>query len=766
MKFQSSAFTRIKLQIIPIILTATFLLLNSTPGQALWGEKIKTLDSQDLEQIARELRLYDDPYLPRYNDIFNSYYRDPKELLNILNTEIEIGQKIKEIAAVVMQQEELDGLTYGIYILNAINEKRLVQRTNQENFAPDQANGKFFGKLADDLADWKSQLGGSLLERLLQGVSVTIGLTSLSSGISTLHLAADLVVIGLSINELNKVLFENALWSYILFRKDYNYEHEDAWQQYVESRIDQIIVLSPKKKQEIKEAIEQYFWSLWMRYEKYILSGGLSLDFEIGQRKELKTLLLYALGAQAYPILTSPLEIAPSPSYYVADKITAEFTITNKGVLPITFSALTVGGRGPDDQVADFPFRRDITLHPDQYYDYKGALTLTNTGKYHFFCAYQTPDGNWNPSVDLGPGLTDKDRAKNIIVQLKEKPYLGRWKYRKKITIDHAKIDEDLTDFPVLVKLTSFNFDFLKARTDGYDIRFTDAAGNTLLSYERERHDALSQKAEYWVKIPSVLKDTDTEFYIYYCATDAPDGEDPTAVWDSDFEGVWHLKGLGDSTTNNNTLTNHGTTEVDGKIAKAKDFERDSSQYLSHADAPALSPTGDITIEFWVKHETLASNYYMTKWDETTNFDYILYMDSHGDKLYFSFVSDGDKSPGHETDTATDTHQDTAWTGSDVGVWRHVALTADVSGPTVAFYKDGLADTTTYLHINATSIHDGVTDFRIGSVYSSYYKKGAYGDGVLDEIRLSHTVRSAAWIKASYNSGNDSLLTHGSEEPA
>jgi len=84
--------------------------------------------------------------------------------------------------------------------------------------------------------------------------------------------------------------------------------------------------------------------------------------------------------------------------------------------------------------------------------------------------------------------------------------WLTGWTYRKKITIDETKVDADLTDFPVLVKLTSTNFDFSKARSDGYDIRFTSSDGTTLLKYERERHDATNQVAEYWVKIIRPLR--------------------------------------------------------------------------------------------------------------------------------------------------------------------------------------------------------------------------------------------------------------------
>ena len=39
-----------------------------------------------------------------------------------------------------------------------------------------------------------------------------------------------------------------------------------------------------------------------------------------------------------------------------------------------------------------------------------------------------------------------------------------------------------------------------------------------------------------------------------------------------------------------------------------------------------------------------------------------------------------------------------------------------------------------------------------------------YHDDVIDEVRISDTARSAAWIKATYNSLWDTLLTYGDEE--
>ena len=143
------------------------------------------------------------------------------------------------------------------------------------------------------------------------------------------------------------------------------------------------------------------------------------------------------------PLITSPLVITrkevtpsfcsntvggpcfldiPTLPYFVGDTLTATFTITNKGTASITFDKLTVGGRFndgklPNGEYPDFTHLGPITLKPQQSYHYEGTLQLTHAGDYHFFCAYQTPDGKWDTSIDLGEGLTDEDRTEDIEVK-------------------------------------------------------------------------------------------------------------------------------------------------------------------------------------------------------------------------------------------------------------------------------------------------------------------------------------------------------------
>jgi hypothetical protein len=134
----------------------------------------------------------------------------------------------------------------------------------------------------------------------------------------------------------------------------------------------------------------------------------------------------FTVGQEAVtPVITSPLKITTDSPYYVGDTINAEFTITNQSLLSIKFSVLTVGGRDPDDYVSDFTHRQNISLEPSKSYNYQGVLDLNKVGNYHFFCTYQTPDGNWNTNVNLGSGLADEGGTEDIIVEEKEKPSMA-----------------------------------------------------------------------------------------------------------------------------------------------------------------------------------------------------------------------------------------------------------------------------------------------------------------------------------------------------
>lgn len=115
------------------------------------------------------------------------------------------------------------------------------------------------------------------------------------------------------------------------------------------------------------------------------------------------------------PELISSLRLLEKPPYCVDQKLSCRFTIENKGTAPITLPKLCAGGRGPggNEDVQDFT-HRSVNLKPRQLYNYQGELVLASPGRYHFFVAYQTPDGNWNTSVPAEEGVR---RTLDIVVK-------------------------------------------------------------------------------------------------------------------------------------------------------------------------------------------------------------------------------------------------------------------------------------------------------------------------------------------------------------
>ena len=87
--------------------------------------------------------------------------------------------------------------------------------------------------------------------------------------------------------------------------------------------------------------------------------------------------------------------------------------------------------------------------------------------------------------------------------------------------------------------------------------------------------------------------------------------------------------------------------------------------------------------------------------------------------------------------------------------WNFIVFTYD--GDNMRAYLNGsLVD----IVASTISIQTIPYPFRIGRVSDDT----GYLRGTLDEVRIYNVARSSAWIKASYNSGNDSLLSYGSEE--
>jgi hypothetical protein len=325
---------------------------------------------------------------------------------------------------------------------------------------------------------------------------------------------------------------------------------------------------------------------------------------------------------------------------------------------------------------------------------------------------------------------------------------LTGWKYRKKITIDGTKIDANLTDFPITVFLNSSRFDFSKARSDGFDIRFTDSDGVTLLKYERERHDAANQLAEYHVKIPSLSAGQNKTIYMYYGNSSASDGADPTNVWDANFIGVYHLKettgNFNSSTTTNYYGVGAGgiTRNVSGQVDGAVSFNGSNGEiYID--DMPNIM--GNWTIEVFLKRGRINS----------ATEEVILGKNS--DMNFFMRILTNNTIDGYF-------HNGTTWQAIP-------ASTNQMNSTTVFYYWVFRRSGNTLEHsvnnvvwTSGTTSGNPATGSQRLTLGRSASASQRWFQGILDEVRISNVSRSNAWIKASYHSLNDSLLSYGVEE--
>ena len=192
---------------------------------------------------------------------------------------------------------------------------------------------------------------------------------------------------------------------------------------------------------------------------------------------------------------------------------------------------------------------------------------------------------------------------------------------------------------------------------------------------------------------------------------------------------------------NTGTLRPAGSepTWVDGKFGKALSFDGVND----YVEVPHFDefPKEDVTVEFWLYQRAYGSPVsYITK--RTSGSDGLMFFMSTGNKLFFDW---GDGTSNHR------------WNIEYIpplNEWVHLTITRDVNGR--------------YLYVNG-NLYSSTTDpggpipeantskiMLMRDTIGSHY----YVNGLIDEVRVSNVARSAAWLKASYNSGNDTLVAY------
>lgn len=349
------------------------------------------------------------------------------------------------------------------------------------------------------------------------------------------------------------------------------------------------------------------------------------------------------------------------------------------------------------------------------------------------------------------------------------------YQHRIKLTISGSLIDTTLYNFPVLINLSESSgitaknlagiFTQLENDSNRKKIAVTDYTGIAQCYVEIERWSTINKSAQLWVKVPEISSIQDTILYLYYDLNQVDNslmvGDTNSIpaqqVWDYNFDGVWHMSqdptgGTGcvkDSTSNGRNYTPQGSMTngdlVDGKIGKALDFDG-SNDYLRGGD---WFYSNILTVEATFKTDVLAGekNLMLKRNIGTTGGsanEWVLSIAPGSGGSGAGFVawgSGGVSFNAHSTSLIL-----------SASIFYYVAGRCDGSNA-VVFLNDekGAAYTQDYV------IQDTTNEIEVGALSASTPSR--YFDGLIDEVRISNIARSDAWIKATYYSNTDSLLT-------
>lgn len=341
--------------------------------------------------------------------------------------------------------------------------------------------------------------------------------------------------------------------------------------------------------------------------------------------------------------------------------------------------------------------------------------------------------------------------------------YNSSWNYRKSIMIDHNSVSggSNLTNFPVLINLSSESDLAARAMSNGYDLVFTSSDGTTKLSHEIDKFTSATGELQAWVKIPTLSASSDTQLYLYYGNGAASNQSNASDVWTGNgYAGVWHLSQSPGSSAPQFTDSlgvNHGTAtvlvaadQIACKIDGGVDFAS-SNDWISMPNGSALRPTGAMTTSAWIKINSYSgSGRIFSKQGGTTARAWNFGLESTDNSISFGVASNSSTM----ISASSTAHPSTGTWVYAVGVYE----------PSTALrvYVDGSESGTNTTSIPASQFSNNGFGPRIGM---SVNNVGDF-NGQIDEVRLSTVARSSGWIATEYANQNtpSSFYSVGSQQ--
>ena len=367
--------------------------------------------------------------------------------------------------------------------------------------------------------------------------------------------------------------------------------------------------------------------------------------------------------------------------------------------------------------------------------------------------------------------------------------WLAGWGNRVQLTLDHTKINSTLSDFPVLVHLSSSSgidksdvssvFETLGTDANRRKIAVTAGDGTTQLYVEIERWDTANKQAWLWVKVPSISNQVDTILYLYFDILQSNNldkvGDTGSIaaqkVWDANYVMVQHMEQAGSATPGlfkDSSSHQHDGTGDHGKIIAAPQstlsviglgqaLDNSACITIPDNDDFSVTTTGELTISLWLSEsvpnfQSAGLVNVMGKGD-VGEYEWSLFM-------YQRDWTDRSQRVSFYVDNPKGGLGSGSYTQKPVAVNDWVHITAKVDNQYTYIYRNGvLAGKDPYKGPDAyveIFPQNGGKPVRIGT-----RDFGTWFQGRIDELRISNVSRSSEYISASYQSDMDNLVRFG-----
>ncbi len=354
--------------------------------------------------------------------------------------------------------------------------------------------------------------------------------------------------------------------------------------------------------------------------------------------------------------------------------------------------------------------------------------------------------------------------------------WLSGYQYRKEITLNGADISGNHTNFPILFQLASDADLAAEARSDGYDIGFSDSDGGTPLNHELISYSSGTGAITAYVQV-DLTNATNKTIYMYYGNANITTDQSTASTWDSNFQAVLHLQesggGTDDEFIDSSVNGVHGTggglagagaagstpTQTTGKFGFAQDF--DGTNDRIRLQAINDNTWTSFTVQVWVNPDDAGDQRVFGKcWGTAADDETWLLRQTGGNIGSRTNVNNG----GADNDLTLD--DDGAPIAYNTGTWYLAAYTWDASDNTARVYLNGTQVNSGGLTGDNLTLNDEASETdnaTIGNIPGG----GRDFNGQIQEARVSDIARSADWLLTEFNIEDDPsgfISMTGSEE--